>query len=165
MNKEQIIKLLDDYFEGCTASDQEAELRKYFTSCNVDPELMKYKGIFEYFEIEKENPSVKETEIPSTAKSKRIYPYISAIIAAACIALFIIMPHRNKNDEKNFLRGSFAVVDGKYSDDPKQISRLAISALDALIIHADNAASEMDNLIGNAEIINYHVEALKEIEK
>jgi hypothetical protein len=49
MNIEQ---LLEQYFEGLTSSDEEAILRRYFTSDDVPESLMMYKPLFVFFENE-----------------------------------------------------------------------------------------------------------------
>lgn len=45
--------LIEKYFEGETTLQEEAELRRYFNSGNVEPSLRQYQPLFRHFENER----------------------------------------------------------------------------------------------------------------
>lgn len=62
--------LLEKYFEGETSIAEENELKNYFSSSNVAPNLEQYKPLFGYFtEAKKEN---FEKEVPLISKRQKV---------------------------------------------------------------------------------------------
>jgi hypothetical protein len=90
-----IEKLLEKYFEGETSLEQEAELRRYFTSHKVPAHLEAYQDLFGYFES-KASESFKKPLLP-VKKAKLSYKWLSV---AASIALLISVFIYNKNETK-----------------------------------------------------------------
>lgn len=78
--------LLELYFEGVSTLEQERELRLYFSSGEVDPDLKRYSSLFEFFngEIEKIN----------RAGSRRYWikpRFLYSLSSVAAIALFTLI--------------------------------------------------------------------------
>jgi len=90
-----IEKLIEKYFEGETSLEQEAELRRYFTSHKVPAYLEAYQDLFGYFEA-KANESFKKPLLP-VKKAKLSYKWLSV---AASIVLLISVFIYNKNETK-----------------------------------------------------------------
>ena len=67
--------LLEKYFEGETSIAEENELKNYFFSSNVAPNLEQYKPLFGYFaEAKKEN---FEKEVPLISKKQKEAVYLT----------------------------------------------------------------------------------------
>lgn len=53
MNFERINDLIEKYFAGETSLEEEKILRGYFNGSNIDPRLLSYAPLFQFFEREK----------------------------------------------------------------------------------------------------------------
>lgn len=53
MNFERINDLIEKYFAGETSLEEEQILRGYFNGSNIDPRLLSYAPLFQFFEKEK----------------------------------------------------------------------------------------------------------------
>ena len=53
MNFERINDLIEKYFAGETSLEEEKILRGYFNGSNIDPRLLSYAPLFQFFEKEK----------------------------------------------------------------------------------------------------------------
>lgn len=85
MERVEINKILDRYFEGETSLQEEKRLRTYFNSEKVVPELEPYKAMFAFYE----NESKKSTsvEIPAEKKVSKKHAYKWTAIATVLIIL------------------------------------------------------------------------------
>ncbi|MDR1198743.1 MAG: hypothetical protein LBK94_06980 [Prevotellaceae bacterium] len=86
----KINRLLDLYFAGETTITQEKELKKYFSSNDIDAEHKVYQQLFKTFEAEKsekypENPP--EIKTPSISRKIFFMPVISTAIAASILLM------------------------------------------------------------------------------
>jgi len=110
---DNIQELIDKYFEGLTSADEEATLRRFFTSGNVPEQLTMYKPLFEYFE-----DAIKETEINTKKRfriNKKTMLWITS--AAACIALLIGMFHFSTVQKRCPAGSNYVIIDGRcYTD-------------------------------------------------
>ena len=52
MDYKIITSLLEKYFDGTTSLQEETQLKNYFSSNDVDPKLVQYKPLFEFWEEE-----------------------------------------------------------------------------------------------------------------
>ncbi|MBS9766921.1 MAG: hypothetical protein KGV44_05210 [Flavobacteriaceae bacterium] len=73
-------KLLDRYFEGMTSTEEEKQLKHYFSSNNVADEFQKYQPLFSFFKEEKEVVHKKIIALP-----KKNYKYQFLKIAATLL--------------------------------------------------------------------------------
>ena len=69
MELNRIEKLLENYFQGETNLADEQELKNYFASGNVAPNLKQYQSMFGYFSEAKNEKFVKEIVIHNKKKS------------------------------------------------------------------------------------------------
>jgi len=83
MELDNIKSLLEKYFEAETTIAEENELRNYFSSTDVDPELEQYKPMFGYFSEAKNEQSNHQIAVES--HTKRNLTWIS--IAASVVVL------------------------------------------------------------------------------
>lgn len=144
MNKEQIKTRLDKYFEGLTSLEEEEALRSYFNREDIDPELLIYQPIFQYFEeerISEERRKEKEERREEKRQMRiRIIRWAS-IAAAACLLLFfsVQLLVRQTNGDN-----SYAYIDGKRYTNMEIIQSQALESLENL--------AEEDNSILSSQI-------------
>lgn len=72
MDKNNIKKLLDRYFEGETSLQEEQTLKVYFTSNSIDPELEEFKHLFAFFVQEQQLKTRNDFTIHPIQKAKPI---------------------------------------------------------------------------------------------
>lgn len=110
---DNIQDLIDKYFEGLTSADEEAALRRFFTSGNVPEQLAIYKPLFAYFEH-----AIKETETNTKKRfliNKKTMLWMSS--AAACIVLLIGMFHFSAVQKGCPAGSNYVIIDGRcYTD-------------------------------------------------
>jgi hypothetical protein len=111
--------LLEKYFDGETSIAEENELKNYFSSSNVAPNLEQYKPLFGYFtEAKKEN---FDKDAPLISKKKKaVWLSIAASIAILLGTGTYVYFNTNEVKENNEL--------GTY-DDPKEALEATQKAL------------------------------------
>lgn len=83
-----IENLLKKYEEGTTSLQEEAKIKKYFTSKNVAPHLEEYGLLFNYFSMAKN--AVYQKEISLSHKKSKPKNYKGLSIAASVLVLFSV---------------------------------------------------------------------------
>lgn len=83
-----IENLLKKYEEGTTSLQEEAKLKKYFTSKNVAPHLEEYGLLFNYFSMAKNAVYQKEISLSHKKSKPKNYKWLS--IAAFVLVLFSV---------------------------------------------------------------------------
>lgn len=89
-------ELLEKYFRAETSLDEEAALRKYMCSEEVDEALRPYQPLFQFFEEEKENGLSREFEenlmavMAQPAKRVRMNNWRRQLLKIAAIAAVLI---------------------------------------------------------------------------
>lgn len=78
MESHNIKELLEKYFDAETSLQEEKELKKYFSSENISPELMQYQHMFGYFSKEQKSETQKAFYIKK--KSNRHWLSIAASV-------------------------------------------------------------------------------------
>lgn len=128
-------ELLEKYFDGQTTCEEERALRRYFASDQVPGHLKVYRPLFACIDQEAETfrAAQKEEAAPAThpagvRKSTRLYRlyYLTTGIAAAlllCIGIAGLLPHATP------ARTGYAIIDGRYCDDPQLVQAKALEAL------------------------------------
>lgn len=110
---DNINKLIEKYFEGLTSANEEAVLRRFFTSGNVPDQLAMYTPLFTYFDNE-----IKNAEASTTGqfRIKRNWVlWLSSV--AACIALIIGAFHFSIAQKKCPAGSNYVIIDGRcYTD-------------------------------------------------
>ncbi len=128
-------ELLEKYFDGQTTCEEERELRRFFASDQVPGHLEVYRPLFACIDREAEafRAAQKEEAGPAThpagvrkpTRLHRLY-YLTTGIAAAlllCIGIAGLLPHVTP------ARTSYAIIDGRYCDDPQLVQAKALEAL------------------------------------
>lgn len=94
--------LIEKYFEGETTLQEEAELRSYFSSDDIDPALLPYQPLFRHFQHEREQTVSPEFDqklnarltatpkIVSMRKQRRNLLRIAAVGAVLLGAFFFL---------------------------------------------------------------------------
>lgn len=125
-------ELLEKYFDGQTTCEEERALRRFFASDQVPEHLEVYRPLFACIDREAEafRAAQKEEAAPAThpagvRKPTRLY-YLTTGIAAAlllCIGIAGLLPHATP------ARTGYAIIDGRYCDDPQLVQAKALEAL------------------------------------
>lgn len=117
-NKE-IAKLLRLYFRGMTTSEEERQLTEYFAGNDVPPDMSAIKEMFAIWAkaakdtcpthtastIDALCGAVKETP-PASKLTRRIYPWLLGMAAAASLALMLLLiPGKNDPEIYCYLNG------------------------------------------------------------
>jgi len=146
MNKSKI----ENYFSGKTTKKEELELLQYFSSENIDPELVPYK---KYFQGLAELKNYSKLIIPEedyenfTTSSGNFIYYIKrfgvAFAVAASIALFIIF------SPVLFKKNDFVVINGKKYTDEKHIEMVLHASLENVKFDMKQVFDEFDNDLFN----------------
>ena len=83
MASDRIEKLLEQYFEATTSTAEEKELRVYFNSDEVAPQLEQYRPLFQYLNAAKE-----ERYMGAVTITRRRYNYRWISVAAVAVLAF-----------------------------------------------------------------------------
>ncbi len=75
MERVEINKIIDRYFEGETSLQEEKRLRTYFNSEKVAPELEPYKAMFGFYENESKKSTSVEMPVEKTVSKKHAYKW------------------------------------------------------------------------------------------
>ena len=92
MELHNIKQLLEKYFEGQTSIQEEKELKNYFASENISPELMQYQDLFAYFSEEQQTETQKEFVLKQKTQQKWLWMAASAIIVLTIGFTFLKQP-------------------------------------------------------------------------
>ncbi|MDR2292663.1 MAG: hypothetical protein LBE11_04220 [Prevotellaceae bacterium] len=108
----KINNLIDLYFEGKTTIAQEQELKKYFTSQNINSEHKIYQQLFETFETEKKE---KYPENLPKMKTRKIHkkPFKTLIILTAVAASILLIIGIFQTDSYD----SYVIINGRRIND------------------------------------------------
>lgn len=119
MELHKIESLLEKYFEGETSVAEENQLKDYFSSASVAPEMEPYRPMFAYFNQAKAETTKKTLHLP-TPRASRI-AWLS-IAASAVVLLGVGLMFFNREQPQDL--GTF--------DDPEVAFRETQKALDLL---------------------------------
>ena len=111
-----IEKLLGKYFEATTTVAEENELREYFRSGNVAPELEKYSPLFNYLSDAREERFTKQVPL----KPRKLYKRWMSVAAVAVLALGIFFGPDSYQEYQEQKEAEFA-----YNETRRALSLLA----------------------------------------
>jgi hypothetical protein len=139
-------KTIEKYFSGETTHEEEHQILQYFTSKNIDKELIQYQNYFLELAALKNNIQsiISEEEYENVTYSSKTYNYYIkrfgiALAVAASIALFVLfLPflHRNKD---------FVVINGKKYTDKKHIELALNSSLENVKLDVKQIFDDFDD--------------------
>lgn len=143
MELNRIEKLLENYFQGETNLVEEQELKNYFASGNVAPNLKQYQSMFGYFSEVKNEKFTKEIVIHNKKKSTIWLSIAASVTILLGVGVFSYLNMETKTKTTGEL--------GTY-DDPEVAFRETQKAL--------NMVSENVNVgIKSVEYVNEYQES------
>jgi hypothetical protein len=125
---EMMNELLEKYFRGETTLVEEAELKKYFASQDVNIEHEIYRALFVVFDQEKNETAKAPLKKVMVSQNRvkqlwiRTFSY-SGIAAALILALWIQRPKQNDD---------YAVIHGRRIDSPEYAQQYAEKKLNSV---------------------------------
>lgn len=117
MELRQIEILLERYFEGETTLQEEKELKAYFSSSEVAPQLECYKPMFANFQKQKEVQFTKA--LPLQPRKRNYVKWIG--VAASLVALFGTLLYFNSQENSNDL-GTFSNPEEAFIETQKALN-------------------------------------------
>ena len=122
----EIEQLLEQYFEGLTTSEDEAKLRRFFTTAIVPEYLMIYKPLFKYFDEE-----IKQTEALRSNRSKTLILWLTGVAACAAIltGIFFFTPSSPRCPQT----GNYVMIDGQCFTDVATIRSATLKSLQEVV--------------------------------
>ena len=142
----EIEHLLEQYFEGLTSVEEEAILRRFFTSGDVPESLRMYKPLFVHFDNE---IRLSQTDRPN--RHKTLLLWLSGV--AACAAILIGSFYFASQPQRCPGTGNYVILDGRCYTDAATIrsttlkTLLEISEDDAFL--SDDKPADVTNMIEN----------------
>lgn len=134
MDLQKIEKLLDDYFEGNTSTEDEKLLKAYFSGNDVAPHLEAYREMFVYFAQAKAESTSSEIKTLKPAKQgvfKRMRPWYSiAALFVVALGVTFFLQNSNKISEAERIEAEIAFEKTK-------------EALDFFSVHFNSGASSL----------------------
>jgi hypothetical protein len=125
MESNKIETLLEKYFQGETSIAEENQLRDYFSSPNVSPNLEQYKPIFGYLALAKEQNFEQEIVLKSKKRNLAWLSIAASVVVLLGIGTYSYFNYYNINQNQDL---------GTY-DDPEIAFRETQKALSMLSTH------------------------------
>lgn len=99
MESNNIELLLEKYFQGGISTVEENELRDYFSSPDVAPHLERYKPMFDYSVLVKDQQT--KQEIPLQSKKHRVMWLSIAASVVVLLGIGIYLFYNNANEKQD----------------------------------------------------------------
>jgi hypothetical protein len=148
MEKYEIDKLIEKYFDATSTLEEEQKLRLYFTSEKIDNEHKAIAGLFSFYNAESELINDKEviSMIPKQKKNTPVF-YLSRIAAAAMIIFAVYFSY---NAFEQPVDNDMVMV-----DDPEEAYRVTMEALAFLSNKYEKGNKPLENIkkLKNTQII------------
>lgn len=133
MESNKIEILVEKYFRGETSIPEENELRDYFSSSNVAPDLEQYRSVFGYFSIAKEQQFTQEIQLKSAKRNLRWLYIAASVVVLLGIGAYSYFNYANTGQNQNL---------GTY-DDPEVAFRETQKALSKLSTHINKGIESL----------------------
>ena len=91
MELAKIESLLEQYFEGNTTLEQEAQLAQYFATADLPDHLAPYKDLFAGFGYMRQQKSEKTFVVPQEKRRNPIWGYAAAAVIGVLLSVGIFM--------------------------------------------------------------------------
>ena len=153
-----IDELLNRYFEGETSSEEERELRAFFTSGNVPDRLAVYTPMFTYLEEE----SRKERQPDEKTFTLRSVLYLVSGIAASFL-LLLGLNHLLNPVDPCFCSDNYVVINGRCYTDIHKVRSMALEALQEVATPTDEYFPEVDLDEADRVIIDNQLDELRSL--
>ena len=171
-----IDELLNRYFEGETSSEEERELRAFFTSGNVPDRLAVYTPMFTYLEEEsRKERQPDEALIPidedilfmldaEKVEEKKTFTLRSVLYLVSGIAasflLLLGLNHLLNPVDPCFCSDNYVVINGRCYTDIHKVRSMALEALQEVATPADEYFPEADRDEADRMIIDNQLNEL-----
>ena len=173
----EIEHLLEQYFEGLTSAEEEAILRRFFTSGDVPESLRMYKPLFVHFDNEIRlskqaeaidnkgrrpafshfDNEIKQSQTDRPNRHKTLLLWLSGV--AACAAILIGSFYFASQPQRCPGTGNYVIIDGRCYTDAATIRSTTLKTL--LEISEDDAFLSDDK---PADVTNMVESQLKEFD-
>jgi len=150
---EMMNELLEKYFRGETTLVEEAELKKYFASQDVNIEHEIYRALFVVFDQEKNETAKAPLKKVMVSQNRvkqlwiRTFSY-SGIAAALILALWIQRPKQNDD---------YAVIHGRRIDSPEYAQQYAekkMNSVNEILKDGLKPMKRMEMVKKNLQLLN-----------
>ena len=111
MELHNIKNLLEKYFEGETSLQEEKELKNYFSSENIAPELLQYKSMFGYFSEEKTTESEREIVLEKKSNHRKWLGMAASIVILLGIGFTFLKQPVQQDDLGTFDDPEMALIE------------------------------------------------------
>ena len=111
MELHNIKNLLEKYFEGQTSLQEEKELKNYFSSEDIAPELMQYRSLFGYFSKEKTTESKTKIVLEKKSKNIRWLGMAASIVILLGIGYTFLNQPKQSDDLGTFDNPEIALIE------------------------------------------------------
>ena len=134
--------LLEQYFEGNPTAEEEARLRRFFTTADVPESLRMYIPLFTFFDDE-----IKKTRFQHTS----LVLWLSGVAACAAIlvGVFFVMSQSKQCPTS----GNYVMIDGRCYTDAATIHSATLKSLHEIsddgAFFSDNQPSSVNNIVEN----------------
>ena len=159
-----IDELLNRYFEGETSSEEERELRAFFTSGNVPDRLAVYTPMFAYLEEESRKErqlDAEKVEEKKTFTLRSVLYLVSGI--AASFLLLLGLNHLLNPVDPCFCSDNYVVINGRCYTDIHKVRSMALEALQEVATPTDEYFPEADRDEADRMIIDNQLNELRSL--
>ena len=138
--------LLEQYFEGNTTAEEEALIRRFFTTGAVPDKLRMYRPLFAYFADE-----IKQSKPNRLFQHKNFVWWLSGVAASAAILVgaFFVASQQKKCP----VSGNYVMIDGRCYTDAATIHSATLKSLHAIsedgAFFSDDQPSGVNNIVEN----------------
>lgn len=94
MELQNIKNLIEKYFDGTTSIQEEKQLKAYFSSNQIAPELEKYRGLFSYFSSEQQTQTAQEIVIKP--KPRFSFWIAASVVVALGLGIVLLQPKESE---------------------------------------------------------------------
>jgi len=98
MELHNINELLDKYFDGKTTLAEEKQLKAYFSSDDVAPELAQFKPLFGYYTIEQKSETQKIFKLNKKSNKQWLWAAATVVIMIG-IGLTVLQKNPNQPEQ------------------------------------------------------------------
>lgn len=101
MESNNIELLLEKYFQGGISTVEENELRTYFSSPDVAPHLERYKPMFDYSVLVKDQQAKQETPLQSKKHRVMWLSIAASVVVLLGIGIYLFYNYNNANGKQD----------------------------------------------------------------
>ncbi|MBF2707622.1 hypothetical protein [Flavobacterium soyangense] len=123
MESNKIESLLEKYFRGETSISEEIELRDYFSSLNVSPNIEQYKPLFDYLILAKEQNFEQEMVLKSTKRNLTWLSIAASVVVLLGIGTYSYFNYNNVNQDTDL--GTYDNPEIAFRETQKALSMLS----------------------------------------